>query len=89
MQLNLSDAQAHALNLAVSAYYADLREEIYHTDDYDARQALKALEHELELIREMLDPGWIARTGADRDDAPAPPLPPPAAPPPTRDPGPA
>jgi hypothetical protein len=71
MQLNLSDAQVHALKAAIDSYYSDLREEIYHTDDYDTRQALKVLEHELELIREQLEPGWLARTGADRDDQPS------------------
>ena len=68
MQITLTDAQVHALKIAVDSYYSELSEEIYHTDDYDTRQALKALERELELIRDLLEPGWIARTGADRDD---------------------
>ena len=76
MQLNLTDAQLHALKIAIDSYYSELREEIYHTDDYDARQSLKALEHELELIREQLEPGWLARTGAGLDDQAAPTLPP-------------
>ena len=53
MQLNLSDTQVSALKTVIDSYYSDLREEIYHTDDYDGRQALKALEHELELIRSL------------------------------------
>src|SRR4051812_25397484 len=71
MQLNLTDTQVHALKTAIDSYYSDLREEIYHTDAYDDRQALKMLEQELEGIRELLEPGWTARTGADRDNAPA------------------
>jgi hypothetical protein len=68
MQLTLTDAQVHVLRTALDSYYSELRDQIHHTDDYDARQTMKALERELELIREQLEPGWIARTGADRDD---------------------
>jgi hypothetical protein len=79
MQLNLTGAQAQALILAIDAYYSDLREEIYHTDDYDTRQSLKAVEQALEQIRELLEPGWTARTGASADDVAPPAAPPPAA----------
>jgi hypothetical protein len=68
MQLNLTGEQAQALILAIDSYYSDLREEIYHTDDYDTRQSLKAVEQALEQIREALEPGWAARTGASADD---------------------
>lgn len=77
MQLNLTDSQVNALVLAIDSYYSDLREEIYHTDDYDVRQSLKDVERDLELVREQLEPGWMERTGAGADDAtPAPPPPP-------------
>lgn len=77
MQLNLTDSQVNALVLAIDSYYSDLREEIYHTDDYDVRQSLKDVERDLELVREQLEPGWMERTGAGTDDAtPAPPPPP-------------
>jgi hypothetical protein len=79
MQLNLTDSQVNALVLAVDSYYSDLREEIYHTDDYDVRQSLKDVQRDLELVREQLEPGWMERTGAGADDAaPTPPPPPPA-----------
>ena len=71
MQLNLTDSQVNALKITIDSYYSELREEIYHTDDYDTRQALKGLERELELIRDQLEPGWLARTGGGRDDPPA------------------
>jgi hypothetical protein len=70
MQLDLTDSQVNALILAIDSYYSDLREEIYHTDDYDLRQSLKDVEHALELVREKLEPGWMERTGAGADDAP-------------------
>jgi len=79
MQLNLTDSQLNALILAIDSYYSDLRQEIYHTEDYDMRQSLKDVERALETIREQLEPGWMARTGAGADDAaPAPAAPPPA-----------
>jgi hypothetical protein len=64
MQLNLTDSQLNALILAIDSYYSDLREEIYHTDDYDARQSLKDVETALEQIRDQLEPGWLARAQA-------------------------
>jgi hypothetical protein len=77
MQLNLTDSQLNALILAIDSYYSQLREEIYHTDDYDMRQSLKDVERTLETLREQLEPGWLARTGAGADDvAPAAPPPP-------------
>lgn len=79
MQLNLTDSQANALILAIDSYYSDLREQIYHTDDYDLRQSLKDVEQALETIREQLEPGWMARTGAGADDVTPAPLPPPPA----------
>jgi hypothetical protein len=83
MQLNLTDSELNALILAIDSYYSDLREEIYHTDDYDMRQSLKDEERALETVREQLEPGWMARTGAGADDVepatPPPPPPPPSA----------
>ena len=86
MQLNLTDADVDALKIAIDSYYSDLREEIYHTEDYHVRQTLKGIETALEGIRDQLEPGWLARSGAGRDNAPAGPVVPPAAggaPPPT------
>jgi hypothetical protein len=76
MDLTLSDSEANALILAIDSYYSDLREEIYHTEDYDTRQSLKDVERTLEGMREQLEPGWRARTGAEADDAPPPAVPP-------------
>lgn len=69
MQLDLSDSEANALILAIDSYYADLYEEIYHTADDDARQSLKDVERALAGIREQLEPGWRARSGANEEAA--------------------
>ncbi len=63
LQLNLSDDQVRALTLAIDSYYSDLREEIYHTDDYDERQTLKGVEQALSQIRMVLEPGWQPAPG--------------------------
>lgn len=79
MQLNLNDADLEALKIAIDSYYSSLREEIYHTEDYDVRQTLKGIEASLERVRDQLEPGWLARSGAGRDNmAPSPVIPPPA-----------
>ena len=79
MQLNLTDADVDALKIAIDSYYSGLREEIYHTDDYDVRQTLKGIEASLERVRDQLEPGWLARSGAGRDNTPdGPVVPPPA-----------
>jgi hypothetical protein len=79
MQLNLNDTDAEALKIAIDSYYSSLREEIYHTEDYDVRQTLKGIEASLERVRDQLEPGWLARSGAGRDNAGAGPvIPPPA-----------
>jgi hypothetical protein len=79
MQLNLTDSQVNALILAIDSYYSDLREEIYHTDDYDMRQSLKDVESALGLIRDQLEPGWLARAQAELSNAEPEATPPPSA----------
>jgi Fic family protein len=79
MQLNLNDADLEALKIAIDSYYSSLREEIYHTEDYDVRQTLKGIEASQERVRDQLEPGWLTRSGAGRDTAPTGPgVPPPA-----------
>jgi len=67
LQLNLSDDQVKALSLAIDSYYSELREEIYHTDDYNERQTLKGVEQALSQIRMVLEPGWQAAPGYPAD----------------------
>ena len=75
MQLNLTDAGTQALKVAIDSYYSDLREEIYHTEDHDARETLKSIEQALADIREQLEPGWRASMAA-AEPAAAPAAPP-------------
>lgn len=72
MQRNLTNLQVNALLLAIASYYTDLREEINHSDDDDMRQSWTDGARALELIRDQLEPGWLARNGAGADDATAP-----------------
>ena len=67
MQLNLTDVGANALKLAIDSYYSGLREEIYHTDNYDQRQMLKGIEQALGEIRAQLEPGWQPTFGNSAD----------------------
>ncbi len=69
MQLDLTDSQVNALLLAIDSYYADLRDEIYHTDDENMRESLRDVERTLEQIREQLEPGWMTRNGAESAEA--------------------
>ena len=71
MQLNLTDAGVDALKIAIDSYYSDLREEIANTDDYDVRETLKGIEAALAQIRDQLEPGWLARSGAVSNTAAA------------------
>ena len=75
MQLTLTAAQTSALLAAIRSYYSDLREEIYHTEDYDLRQELKERELALGQTRDQLEPGWRAQAEASTpaQGTPAPP----------------